>query len=251
LGLKQNELKKRCKSTLKRSKIMKQMRLFSYLFCLGSLSGSSHLIAQQVMPVDPFTEIVLTGAMNVELKDGEKEEVIVEIKGMEVEDIGIKVNGGVLRINTLKAFKNKNIEINITIFHKALFAVSAAAGATVKKESTLIGDELDLDVTSGAKIFLDIQYKSLKALSTSGADLVLSGKVASANLTATTGGKMDGKKLEADRAYVVSSTGATVLVKAISALEISANTGGNVRYYGTPVKKTIKKVLAGEVENEY
>jgi hypothetical protein len=70
-------------------------------------------------------------------------------------------------------------------------------------------------------------------------------------LTASTGGKIDGKKLEIERAYVVSSTGASIAVKAISELEILANSGGNVIYYGTPVKKTIKKVLAGEVENEY
>lgn len=227
------------------------MRLFSYLFCLGALSSSFILTDRQSVSVDPFTEIVMTGSMNVELKSGEKEEVVVETKGIEVGDIGIKVTGGVLRINTLKAFKNKNIEINIIIYHKPLYAISASAGAIVKRELTLDGDKLDLDVTSGAEVYLDIQYKSLKALSSSGADLVLSGKAESAHLTATTGGKIDGKKLEAERAYVVSSTGATILVKAISELEISANTGGNVRYYGTPVKKSIKKVLAGEVENEY
>jgi hypothetical protein len=230
---------------------MKQSRLFSYLFCLLTLSFVNSLSAQKAISVESFSELVLTGSMNVELKTADKEEVIIETKGIEVEDIGVNVKGGVLKINALKAFKNKNIEINITIYHKDLYEISASAGANVRKEETLNGDKLDLDVSSGAKISIDLNVKSLKAFTSSGASLLLSGKVESGQLTAATGGMIDGKKLEVERAYVVSSTGASISVKAISELDIRSNTGGNVTYYGTPVKKTIKKVMAGEVINEY
>lgn len=249
--LKQNELKKRCKSTLKPTKTMNQKRLFSYLFCLGFLFSYHNLVAQKTISVDPFTEIVLTGSMNIELKTGEKEEVLIKTEGIEIEDIFIKVNGGILKINALKAFKNKNIEVNITIYHKQLYAISAAAGATVRIDETLEGDKLDLDAASGAKISMDVNHKSLKAFSSSGANLILSGKVESGHLSASTGGKIEGKKLEIERAYVVSSTGASITVKAVSELELVANSGGNVTYYGTPVKKSIKKVLSGDVINEY
>ena len=230
---------------------MKQSRLFSYLFCLLAFAYTHSLGAQKAMAVESFSELVLTGSMNVELKIADKEEVIIETKGIEVEDIGVNVKGGVLKINALKAFKNKNIEINITIYHKNLYSISASAGAMVTKGETLDGDKLDLDVSSGAKISIDVNVKSLEAFTASGASLLLSGKVESGQLTAATGGMIDGKKLEVERAYVVSSTGASILVKAISELDIRANTGGNVTYYGTPVKKTIKKVMAGEVVNEY
>lgn len=230
---------------------MKQSRLFSYLFCFLAFAYTHSLGAQKAMAVESFSELVLTGSMNVELKIADKEEVIIETKGIEVEDIGVNVKGGVLKINALKAFKNKNIEINIIIYHKNLYSISASAGAMVTKGETLDGDKLDLDVSSGAKISIDLNVKSLEAFTASGASLLLSGKVESGQLTAATGGMIDGKKLEVERAYVVSSTGASILVKAISELDIRANTGGNVTYYGTPVKKTIKKVMAGEVVNEY
>ena len=230
---------------------MKQSRLFSYLFCLLALSFVHSLAAQKSISVASFTEIVLTGSMNVVLKIAEKEEVLIETVGIDIEDIGVNVNGGVLKINALKAFKNKNIEINITIYHKDLYEISASAGAIVTTGETLNGDKLDLDVLSGAKISMDVNVKSLKAFTASGASLLLSGKVESGQLTAATGGMIDGKKLEVERAFVVSSTGASILVKAISELDIRSNAGGNVTYYGTPVKKTIKKVMAGEVVNEY
>lgn len=230
---------------------MNHKRLFSYLFCLGFLFSYHNLAAQKTVSVDPFTEIVLTGSMNIELKTGEKEEVLIKTEGIEIEDIFIKVNGGVLKINALKAFKNKNIEVNIIIYHKQLYAISASAGAIVRIDETLEGDKLDLDAASGAKISMDVNHKSLKAFSSSGANLILSGKAESGHLSASTGGKIEGKKLEIERAYVVSSTGASITVKAVSELEVVANSGGNVTYYGTPVKKSIKKVLAGEVVNEY
>lgn len=230
---------------------MKQSLLFSYLFCFLTLTYTQSLSAQKSISVASFSELVLTGSMNVELKIADKEEVIIETKGIEVDDIGVNVKGGVLKINALKAFKNKNIEINITIYHKDLYEISASAGANVRKEETLNGDKLDLDASSGAKISIDVNVKSFKAFASSGASLLLGGKVASGQLTATTGGMIDGKKLEVERAYVVSSTGASISVKAISELDIRSNTGGNVTYYGTPVKKTIKKVMAGEVVNEY
>ena len=69
------------------------------------------MAAQKAISVESFSEIVLTGRLNVELKIADKEEVIIETKGIEVEDIGVNVKGGVLRINALKAFKNKNIDI--------------------------------------------------------------------------------------------------------------------------------------------
>ena len=89
---------------------MKQSRLFSYLFCLLALSFVNSLSAQKSISVESFSEIVLTGRLNVELKIADKEEVIIETKGIEVEDIGVNVKGGVLKINALNAFKNKNIE---------------------------------------------------------------------------------------------------------------------------------------------
>ncbi|MEY4029906.1 MAG: hypothetical protein RJA90_1105 [Bacteroidota bacterium] len=223
---------------------MKQSRLFSYLFCFLAMSFVNSLAAQKAISVESFSEIVLTGRMNVELKIADKEEVIIETKGIEVEDVSVYVKGGVLKINALNAFKNKNIEINIIVYHKDLYEISASAGAVVTKGETLNGDKLDLDVSSGAKISIDVNVKSLKAFCSSGANLLLSGKVESGQLTALTGGMIDGKKLEAERAYVVSSTG-------ISELDIRSNTGGNVTYYGTPVKKTIKKAMAGKVVNEY
>jgi len=225
--------------------------LFSYLFCLGFLFSFQFLVAQKSISVDPFTEIVLSGSMNVELVIGEKEEVMISTEGIETEDIAVKVNGGLLKINALKALKNKNIEVNITIYHKQLYAISASAGAIVRKNETLEGDKLELDAASGAKISLDVNYKSLNVSSSTGANLILSGKTESGQLSASTGGKIEGKKLEIERAYVVSSTGASIYVKAVSELEIVANSAGNVTYYGTPVKKSIKKVLAGEVTNEY
>ena len=91
---------------------MKQSRLFSYLFCFLTLSFVNSLAAQKAISVESFSEIVLTGRLNVELKIADKEEVIIETKGIEVEDIGVNVKGGVLKINALNAFKNKNIEIN-------------------------------------------------------------------------------------------------------------------------------------------
>jgi hypothetical protein len=164
---------------------MKQSRLFSYLFCLLALSFVNSLAAQKAISVESFSEIVLTGRLNVELKIADKEEVIIETKGIEVEDIGVNVKGGVLKINALNAFKNKNIEINIIIYHKDLYEISASAGAIVTKEETLNGDKLDLDVSSGAKISIDVNVKSLKAFCSSGANLLLSGKVESGQLTAT------------------------------------------------------------------
>jgi hypothetical protein len=230
---------------------MKQSLQFSYLFCFLAFAYTHSLGAQKAIAVASFSELVLTGSMNVELKTADKEEVIIETKGIEVEDVSVNVKGGVLIINALKGFKNKNIEINIKVYHRDLYEISASAGANVRKEETLNGDKLDLDASSGAKISIDVNVKSLKAFTASGASLLLSGKVESGQLTAATGGMIDGKKLEAERAYVVSSTGASIFVKAISELDIRSNTGGNVTYYGTPVKKTIKKVMAGEVVNEY
>ncbi len=78
----------------------------------------------------------------------------------------------------------------------------------------------------------------------------MSGTTVSQNSKVATGGGFSAFRLDCERAYVKSSTGAAAKVVATELLEAKANTGGDIDYKGNPRKVKIKDNLGGNV-NEY
>ena len=131
--------------------------------------------------------------------------------------------------------------------YTTLRGLKANAGAVVYSDEPLNGDKIDIKVTSGARVDMDIQVNALEANITEGGMLELAGTVESQNVIVGTGGQYHGLDLDCARTYVRASTGGQATVVAKESLDASANTGGTVEYSGDPDERYTKSLLAGEI----
>lgn len=224
-------------------------RIWYFIITLFALLLVSQLaFGQQVIPVEPFNEITITGDMEVDIVPGETEEVVLTVRGIPEDKVNIKVSQGVLRISALGAFKYSDESVYVKITYRNLFALRANAGAQVSVAETLSAEKILLRATTGGQLNAQVATQVLDLGASEGGNLKVWGTTESMEVTTSTGGQFSGDQLEAERAYVRSSTGGTAEVYATKLLEVSANTGGSVFYRGEPETKRIKKFVAGEVD---
>ena len=227
---------------------MNKTTLFSLLFCF--LLSNVVFADNYVEPVSPFDEIILSGNIDVLLVEGTEESV--EVRNKE-EKISISVSGGVLKVKRKKPLKIKEYKqdpIQVLINYKVVRRVKASSGSSVTHRSVISGDQLVLDFNSGAHGAFDVDLGNLEVKVSEGAQLKVQGTTVSQNSKVATGAGFSAYRLDCERAYVKSSTGAEAKIVATELLEAKASTGGDINYKGNPRKVKIKDNLGGNV-NEY
>ena len=214
---------------------------------LGFLFLQYAAIGQKKYDIDPFQEISVTGNINVQLEAGEEESLKIEFEGLPEDKISIKVVQGELRLYSLNSLLYKDVRVNAYITYKNLKGIKANGGANIRNKGEINSTALEIKTGSGASADLDIRTGALEASATEGGTLNLRGEAETQEVWAATGGNYLAATLETLRSYVRCNTGGKAEVKASELLEITANTGGEVVYYGEPEKKYEKSILGGNV----
>jgi hypothetical protein len=223
------------------------LHLVSLLFLL-LLSFINRVVAQKEVAIDPFDEINVAGNVHVYLEPGDKEKLVLYIEGIPEKEVHVKVVQGALRISVLNSFVYKNEIIKAYVTYKQLRNIRSGAGASIECKSVIAGDKLDIRVSSGGTLVLEIKANALDANASEGGELNLSGTVESMNVGVSTGGQCRCSKLEAKRAFVRAGTGGRADVTATDLLETSANLGGEIHYSVEPKEKRVKSFLGGNVQ---
>lgn len=199
--------------------------------------------------VDPFDAVIITGDMKVTLQPGSEEKVEIRAQGIKEDEVSVKVSKTTLRISVLKSLIIGKETIEVTITYKKLRSITAQAGALVEATSTLEGDKLYVDVSSGANAKFDVQVDALEVIASEGGMLTLYGSTDTQNVKVATGGKYEGYELEANHVYARANTGGKAQVTARQSIDASANTGGAITYRGNPEKREVRTFLSGEIES--
>jgi hypothetical protein len=127
---------------------------------------------------------------------------------------------------------SKSRKVYITA--KELKRLHASSGSDVKSENTLRGDRLEVQISSGSDVNLDVIYKDLSVRASSGSDAKISGRAKTFSANASSGSDINARGLEAAICNVSVSSGADASVTVTDELNANASSGGDVRYYGNP-----------------
>ena len=215
---------------------------------MALILASIALWGQKEIALDDFHGLSATGNVKVYLTKGEKASAQLYAEGIPEDEVTVRVVQGILRVASLNSFMYKDAVIKVYATYTALDEIRATAGAFVKSEAPVNAAKLDVHAGSGAQVELALEVQSLEASASEGARLTLSGQADTQEASAATGGQYQAGSLTTKKTYVRSHTGARAEVGAEEHLEISATTGGEVRYHGNPKNKYIKNVLGGDVK---
>ncbi|MDO9510633.1 MAG: DUF2807 domain-containing protein [Bacteroidales bacterium] len=122
-----------------------------------------------------FTGIKVGGAFNVYLSQATTQSVKVETDSENHDKVSLKVDDGILNIesNRIRNAKRLNIYIAIPVFE----SLDASGASTIKGETAIKSDKLSIEASGATNVTLEIYVKELLTEISGAADCKLSGTV--------------------------------------------------------------------------
>jgi hypothetical protein len=203
--------------------------------------------------VSGFHGIEVSTGIELTLTEGNTEELAVSAATSQFRDkIITKVENGILKIyyeSKTKSINKKGESKNLKAYvsYKKLDLLLGSTGAEVKIHGILKSASLNMEASTGGLINGEVDITSLKISQNTGSKITLTGIVDKLDINGRTGSKFNGEDMNTATCNVSVSTGAIVSVKANNELQVTAHTGGRVKYKGNPSLKAIKKNTGGIV----
>ena len=215
--------------------------LFLFFIWLTNAFGQSE------RSIEPFDAISVTGDIEIILTPGDEPKLKIDAHNIPEDQIKIRVAAGKLRIQLINALFYKDDDVTIEVFYQNLREIKAQAGTRIRCRDTIQGDQLTINVNSGAVANLKVEVNSFEGSASEGGNLKVAGQTTTQRASAASGGMYNAFKLESARTYAKANTGGQAEIVATESLEATANTGGIVEYKGNPKERSVRTILGGTI----
>jgi hypothetical protein len=167
----------------------------------------------QTRDVGTFTGILIEGAMSIEVKVGEKQTVTVTVDGDLIDRVETTVKGNILTIDQNgRNWRNKNLEVSITVAELNSLTVEGAADATIEGISS---DNFIVDIGGAV-------------------DLTLEGECVKSSYKINGAGDINAKDFICEEVFIEINGAGDADVYASEKITATLNGVGNVTVYGDP-----------------
>ncbi len=224
---------------------MKKILLVVFSMAIA-LSSYSQKKEERKLP--NFDGVKVSNAINLYLKHGNETKAVVEVDGIDLDQVITEVSGGRLRISLRKSNNfRRSIHVKVYLTYKSLEYISASSAADVYSESVIKADDLEVSASSAASMELDIDVSRLDMSVSSAGDLELSGRAGSITGSASSAGDVDAFDLICKRADVRASSAGGIRINVTDEIEARASSGGSVKYKGNPSQSNTDSSSGGSV----
>ncbi|MET1056549.1 MAG: head GIN domain-containing protein [Pedobacter sp.] len=236
---------------------MKSLQLIKsvlFLFLITSLSSAAKAQAEQSRDVvlKDFSEIHVNTGIELIITQGttESAKIVADeslINAVVVEQSGNSVN---IKWELIKSTKKRwlNRTAKVFISYKNLNILEASDGSSVKTENAIKSGILNIAVSSGAIVSASLDCPQLQVKISSGASALLKGSAGKLTLESSSGSRVNTLDLLTEYANATASSGADVKISVSKELQATANSGGNIRYKGSPVVTNSAGSKSGNVK---
>lgn len=196
-----------------------------------------------------FDSITAGSGINVELSQSSAFSVRSEAPEGKLDRIEIEQSGSELRIGLkpeMTWFGSSGRYV-VTVSAPAFTALSASGGADIDIDG-LETERLTLTTSGGGDIDIaSARIGTLEASASGGGDIEIKGSCTTATLTTSGGGDIDGEDFDCDNVTATASGGGDIDVGARMVANGAANSGGDVRFLGSPATFTADESSGGDV----
>lgn len=206
----------------------------------------------EVRQVQTFHSLKVSNGIQLFLSQAGEQKVVVSASEVPYRNrIRTEVRDGVLRIyydaETAKWFDMSKKQLKAYVSCTALDGVDANSGAKVEVDGTLKSPNLALILSSGARFRGMLETGSLSIDGSSGAHADLSGSARELKAEASSGSRLSGYDLEAQKCDVSASSGAHIDISVGKEMAASAHSGGHISYAGGGVIREVHTGSGGSV----
>jgi len=196
----------------------------------------------QTRDLDSFSKLRVSGGIKVTLIKSSDSKADIDMQRGDYDDLITEVKGDVLTIkfkSKMLNWGNNNGKADIDLYFSTLESIDASAGSTIRGEDRIVTNEMDIDVSSGSTVSVEVETKDLTVDVSSGATCSLSGSTDDQEVDVSSGATYRGREMASKYTNVDVSSGATATVWATERLVADASSGATVRYKGNPKKKEL------------
>jgi len=220
------------------------------LFTLASITADAS--DRETRDLRDFSGVSVSAGVDATLVKGDHNEITITVDGIELDRVRTDIKGDVLEVSVKQkrwwfgSWKKKDIDVVIT-YNGDLEELRASSGSQLHAEQTITADNLDIKVSSGASINIEINTDHLNLDMSSGSTAQLTGIADAAYVGTSSGATLKAYSLKTDKADIDSSSGSTVKISVVNDLVVDVSSGAGISYKGNPINRDIDKSSGGSV----
>ena len=201
-------------------------------FSIGCLDADGPLVSQS-LTLDPFTGIKNETSVEVFIRQGDQQEIIVEGKEDAIEELELDVDNGVWEIEFDRCVRDLDgMQIFITI--PELRKVYSSGSGDIMGENLFITEDLDFQLSGSGDVRIEVEADDIDVKVSGSGDLIIDGQADESVYRLTGSGDVQAFGLQTRTADInISGSGGTE-VNVKDALKVRISGSGDVRYIGTP-----------------
>lgn len=204
------------------------------LFTMVSCSFSQAQESETRNP-GPFTKVHSGGSWDVILVEGNKEEVRIEAKGVELSKVKTEVDGDVLKLG-LENGNYRNVSLKFYVTYRSLEGLKCSGSGKMTVNSDVVADEFYIGLSgSGDVIMKGLRADELEASISGSAKITIeSGAIGEAEISQSGSGDFVAEDLAIEELEVSKSGSGSTKVGDLGEISVRSSGSGDVIYSGSP-----------------
>jgi hypothetical protein len=199
--------------------------------------------AQNSQSLSEFNRIRLEDNIEAELVIADRHSLFTE----QPNEIIVKVENKELVVKR-KNPDNHKVRVKVKIFTRALTGIKLDGATTLTTQSTIVADQLSIDIDGAAKALLVVKVKNISVDMDGASSLEIKGSATSAVIETDGAAKLRATGMPAASVTVDTDGASSVYVNATQTLNAKADGASRIRYNGDPQNKKISVEGASTVK---
>jgi hypothetical protein len=210
-------------------------RILAFVFTTLVIASCAQAQNTETRTPGHFTKVHSGGSWEVIMTEGNKEEVRIEARGVELSKVKTEIDGDVLSVGLVKGSYN-NVKLKFYITYKELEGVKCSGSGTIEITSPVTSGEFYAGLSGSGDIMMENLEADELSVSISGsADLkIKGGSVGQAEIKQSGSGDFYGETLSIAELEVSKSGSGDTHVGDLGKVSVSASGSGDVIYEGSP-----------------
>lgn len=217
-------------------------------FSCNTITGNGN-IKEEGRQIPDFTEVQLSGSIDVEIKPGTEIGVKVISDENVLPYVITEVQSGVLEIHFKKNTNIMNDHTRVVVSAPSINKISTSGSGNFTADGTMKTNQMISLKSSGSGDFkLALDAPAVEVKGSGSGDFELSGFTKDVNASLTGSGNLNCRDLKAENVKLKITGSADAKVFASSTLKVSLTGSGDVLYWGNPTLPEIKSTGSGTIK---
>lgn len=199
-----------------------------------------------------YNSLVVSRGVDARLVKSNSKDLSITVHGIRPDDVIVenRNNELVIKVATKaiwQEMQDNHWWVRVEVPYESLVAVEALTGAKISSREPVKEESLDLAVSMGAEIELNIVARELYVDASMGGLIELEGSVESLDANASMGSEADLDRLDAKYVKAKSTMGSELSINATEEFDGRASMGGYIRVTGNPDRFYENTSMGGDI----